>query len=76
MAPTTIDLSTIPLEVLQRELAIRSMPSKERREKVKAKLEELRKDASDAWVDTPHSSFSALRAHVLQTLDEVLPLVR
>ena len=72
----TIDLSTIPLEVLQREMEIRSMPSKARREKVKATLEALRNDALNAWVDTPHSSFTALRAHVLQTLDEVLPLVR
>ncbi len=72
----TIDLSSIPSEVLQRELAVRSMPSKERREVTRAKLEALRKDAADAWVNTPHSSFTALRRHVIDTLDEVIPLVR
>ena len=71
-----IDRAAVPTDVLQRELAIRSMGSKERREKVKAKLEELRKDASNAWVSAPYSGFSNLRARVLEVLDEVLPLVR
>jgi hypothetical protein len=68
-----IDLKDIPTDVLERELTIRSMPSRKRHEALVAKLTKLRAETVEAWSQV---SFQELRGRVIGALDEAIPLAR